>query len=268
MVRADVTEFEYEELKENLNVSKVPALKFFKKGNTKPRHVVPREPWEMHFSVKEIMGLPVPNKCLFGDSDAEDVTVVTWEKRVMDPTHSVLVEFYAPWCKHCQGFKSTYNNIARKSLKLPGVRVVRVDVDKQKSLGERYGIKKLPSLRIFSQKNKKGVPYELPDASEHLEMVDKILARLQEREADPAMESDAAILLERIKQAKEGGDTEKAMGLISEEVARLNITEVWRDSITPIQKDLFESAAMALKEKASQLAGASDCKGALDCCSR
>jgi len=176
VARADVTEFEYEELKENLNVSKVPAVKFFKKGDTTPRHVVPREPWEMHFTVKEMMGLPVPNKCLFGESDAEDITVATWEKRVLDPSHSVLVEFYAPWCKHCQGFKSTYNNIARKSLKFPGVRVVRVDVDKHKSLGERYGIKKLPSLRIFSKKNKKGVAYAMPDASEHLEMVDKVLA--------------------------------------------------------------------------------------------
>ena len=34
IVKADITEFEYEELKENLNISHVPALKFFKKDST------------------------------------------------------------------------------------------------------------------------------------------------------------------------------------------------------------------------------------------
>ena len=68
------------------------------------RFVHPREPWEMHFDVKEKMGLPIPNKCLFGDSDAADVSEADWEKTVMDDNTSVLVNFYAPWCPHCQKF--------------------------------------------------------------------------------------------------------------------------------------------------------------------
>merc|ERR1719331_3802559 len=119
VARADVTEFEYEELQKRLEVQKVPTIKVFKKGSGKPVHITPQEPWEMHFAVKEKMGLPVPNKCLFGDSDAQDVTPETWDKLVMDPRTTTLVEFYAPWCQHCKAFTATYNNIARKALKIP-----------------------------------------------------------------------------------------------------------------------------------------------------
>ena len=51
------------------------------------------------------------------------------------------------------------------------VKAVRVNIDKEKSLGEKYGIKMLPSLMIFSKKNKTGTPYELPDAEYFLDMV-------------------------------------------------------------------------------------------------
>merc|ERR1712072_1059168 len=110
----------------------------------------------MHFAIKEAIGIAVPNKCMFGDSDAEDITTATWEAKVMDPSHSVLVEFFAPWCKFCKKFTPTYNNIARKSVSIPGVRVVRVNMDKQKELGERYKVKKLPTLMVFSKGNKDG----------------------------------------------------------------------------------------------------------------
>ena len=56
----------------------------------------------MHFKVKEALGMPIPNKCMFGDSDAEDITEKNWHAKVMDTNTSVLVEFYAPWCKHCK----------------------------------------------------------------------------------------------------------------------------------------------------------------------
>merc|ERR1719230_182715 len=143
VLKADATEFEYETLKDDLKVSQVPAVKLFKKGSTTPLHVPPSEPFDMHFKIKEAIGMPTPNKCLFGESDAEDVTPDTWDAKVMDPTHSVLVEFYAPWCPHCKRFTSVYNGIARKALNMPGVRVVRVDIDKHKALGEKYGVKLL-----------------------------------------------------------------------------------------------------------------------------
>jgi len=259
IVKADVTEFEYEELKENLNVSKVPAIKLFKKGTTDSRHVFPQEPWEMHFAIKEAIGIAVPNKCMFGDSDAEDITSETWEAKVMDPSHSVLVEFFAPWCKFCKKFTPTYNNIARKSNAIPGVRVVRVNMDKQKELGERYKVKKLPTLMVFSKGNKDGKVYELPDAEEHLEMVDKILDFLQEPETTPELEAEAQQLLARVE---EHADIYANLDEVQKFV-HLNITEVWKNSLTPLREKWLEEAATTLKDQAVELAGAGKCQDAI-----
>lgn len=255
LAKADVTEFEYEELQENLQVGKVPAIKIFKKGSSEPVAINPQEAWEMHFQVKEKLGMAVPNKCMFGDSDAEDVTTATWDKLVMDPKLTTLVEFYAPWCKHCQALKPTYNNIARKASKLPGVKVVRLNVDKEKALGEKYKVKKLPSLMIFSRQDKEGIPYEMPDASEHLEMVDKILKRLQAPDSTDQMEAHAAKILKAARETKKNGDFGLALGMLEDNRAALNMTKLWHRSIVKFEQELQEEDATRLKEEASELAG-------------
>merc|ERR1719421_2260940 len=57
VMKADVTEFEYEELQENLNVSRVPAIKLFGKHSATPLTMLPQDPFDMHFAVKEKLGL-------------------------------------------------------------------------------------------------------------------------------------------------------------------------------------------------------------------
>lgn len=68
-------------------------------------------------------GLPTPNKCMFGDSEARDVSNKDWGKYVDDPSHTVLVEFYAPWCGHCKKFKTTYNLIAARLRRMKSSKV-------------------------------------------------------------------------------------------------------------------------------------------------
>merc|ERR1711959_234988 len=252
--RADVTEFEYEELRGRLNVSKVPALKLFKRRSTTPITMTPREPLAMQFTVKDELGLRVPNKCMFGDSDAADVGESNWNATVMDPKYSVLVQFYAPWCPHCERFKSTYNIIARKAMQIDGVKVVRVNGDKDKPLMLKYGVKMLPTLMLFNKLNKTGTKMELPEAKEYLEMVDKVLAVLKKPESTEEMESDATALLIKIEQAEKDG--RRVDALRSLEVARttFNVTRVWRVAILPLYTKVRDAEAMSIKEKGYKLA--------------
>merc|ERR1711988_1740404 len=151
------------------------------------------------------LGLRVPNKCMFGESDAQTVTNSSWDKVVMDPAKSVLVQFYAPWCPHCKRFVSTYNSIARKLSTQQGVQAVRVNADDDKDLMKKYGVKTLPTLMIFSKKNKTGTVYELPEAKQHLEMVNSVIERLQQPESDEQMETAARDLLQRAKSHQQAG---------------------------------------------------------------
>jgi len=217
----------------------------------------------MQFAVKEKLGMPVPNKCMFGDSDAEDIHVRNWDKVVLDPNTSVLVEFYAPWCSHCQRFKSTYNLIARKASRIPGIKAVRVNADKDKPLMERYGIKRLPTLMAFTKKNKTGTLLDLPEVDEYLQLVDSLLARLQQPEPDAKMEAEAKVLLEKVEQAHQDGRADDAIKLLHAARA-LNITQVWTTRISPLRTQLYETKALSMKNAASELAGQGDWIAALE----
>jgi protein disulfide-isomerase A6 len=84
-------------------------------------------------------------------SSSEDIWKPTWEtwSDMLDGQRAVVVEFYAPWCSHCQqmvpGFKRT-------ALMLEGtVRFAAVNCEspRQKRLCQYFGIQQYPTIRLF-----------------------------------------------------------------------------------------------------------------------
>lgn len=140
---------------------------------------------------------------------------------------------------------------------------MRVNIDKEKSLGEKYGIKMLPSLMIFSKKNKTGTPYELPDAEYFLEMADKIIEVLKAPEPTESMEKDALALLQRIQDGQRDGQAQAAIAELKKAATGLNITQTWKTKIAPLMQSLFEEDATRLKESAISMAEEGKCKDAL-----
>lgn len=58
-----------------------------------------------------------------------------------------IVEFYAPWCGHCQKLKPEYEKAA---FGLKGaVNVAAVDCDTHKSLAGEYGVQGFPTIKLF-----------------------------------------------------------------------------------------------------------------------
>jgi len=66
---------------------------------------------------------------------------------VLDSDEMWVVEFYAPWCGHCQQFKPSYEKAA-KALK-GVVKVGAYDADKNKNYGGRYGVTGFPTVKLF-----------------------------------------------------------------------------------------------------------------------
>jgi len=86
--------------------------------------------------------------------EEEDVMVVTtdnWDEAVKD-TDTVLVEFYAPWCGHCQSLAPEYAKAA-KSLKdaKSEIKLGKVDATIETKLAEKYGIQGFPTLKFFKK---------------------------------------------------------------------------------------------------------------------
>ena len=82
---------------------------------------------------------------------SEKVTAVidsTFEKEVLQSTKPVLVDFWAEWCAPCRMLGPTIDAIAEQFSETAGV--VKVNVDDNTATAQRYGIKGIPTLILFS----------------------------------------------------------------------------------------------------------------------
>lgn len=85
-----------------------------------------------------------------GSSSDKDVVVLDtagFDSTVLGSKDIWLVEFYAPWCGHCKKLEPEWNEAASK---LKGtVKLGKVDATVESSLGQRFGVKGYPSIKVF-----------------------------------------------------------------------------------------------------------------------
>lgn len=109
-------------------------------------------------------------------SEGDDVVILTesnFDSSVIQSNDKWMVEFYAPWCGHCQRLQPTYKEAATKAKNL-GFRLGAVDCTQERSLCERYSIRGYPTLKIFAQNKNQPSEFRGPRT------VDAILSAIQE----------------------------------------------------------------------------------------
>jgi len=94
----------------------------------------------------------------------EPVTPDNFDK-IVDGTKYAFVEFYAPWCGHCKHFASDYADVAKavsasKDAHLADVVLGKVNADKHKELGGRFGVHGFPTIKWFHKTKDKPDDYE------------------------------------------------------------------------------------------------------------
>lgn len=67
---------------------------------------------------------------------------------VLQAQGPVLVDFYAGWCRPCRIQAPILDDFARHT---PQVTVVKVDIEQAPSLAQQYGIRGIPSRRVFRE---------------------------------------------------------------------------------------------------------------------
>jgi thioredoxin 1 len=70
-----------------------------------------------------------------------------FEKDVLQSDKPVLVDFWAPWCAPCRMLAPTVEAVAEKYN--GNAAVVKLNVDENPSVSQRYGIKGIPTLILF-----------------------------------------------------------------------------------------------------------------------
>nr|XP_043627444.1 protein disulfide isomerase-like 2-3 [Erigeron canadensis] len=80
-------------------------------------------------------------------SPVVQLTPSNFKSKVVNSNSVVLVEFFAPWCGHCQALTPVWEKAATV---LKGVATVAaIDADAHQAIAQEYGIKGFPTIKVF-----------------------------------------------------------------------------------------------------------------------
>ena len=71
----------------------------------------------------------------------------TFEQEVLQSDVPVLVDFWAEWCGPCHAVSPVLDRIAEE--RSDELKVVKVNIDEERGLAERYGIASIPTMILF-----------------------------------------------------------------------------------------------------------------------
>ncbi|ODV63962.1 protein disulfide isomerase MPD1, partial [Ascoidea rubescens DSM 1968] len=85
----------------------------------------------------------------YSSSEVYELSASTFKEVILDTNYTSIVEFYAPWCGHCQRLKGTYKKIARGLKDIVNVAAINCDLNKNKKVCAEYLIEGFPTLMVF-----------------------------------------------------------------------------------------------------------------------
>jgi len=115
--------------------------------------------------MRSLVGTALLSSCLAADYFGEDsasveiLTTGDFEAKVLESSDLWLVEFFAPWCGHCQKLAPEWLDAAKR-LK-SDARLGAVDcTEDDKELCGKYGVKGFPTIKVFGADKKNPTAYE------------------------------------------------------------------------------------------------------------
>jgi len=111
-----------------------------------------------------------------------DVTSENFHEFMNSPV--VLLEFYAPWCKHCIQFENIYNQIG-KTLNSYNIKAGKCDSSENQALAARFNIHQIPTLFLI----RSGKVWIYDGALSHDKVVDFVMSEYKTQNAMSFTES-------------------------------------------------------------------------------
>src|SRR3954454_515303 len=75
------------------------------------------------------------------------VTEQSFEEEVLQSDKPVIVDFWAEWCGPCHAVAPVLDRIVEE--RNGEVKLVKVNIDEERALAERYGIVSMPTMVLF-----------------------------------------------------------------------------------------------------------------------
>lgn len=72
-----------------------------------------------------------------------------FQEEVMEASQPVLVDFWAPWCGYCTKLAPVMDEVSADLGEK--VKVVKLNVDENRSIAQKYGVMSLPTMILFKK---------------------------------------------------------------------------------------------------------------------
>jgi thioredoxin 1 len=77
---------------------------------------------------------------------AMNVTTNNFQNEVIDAKEPVLIDFFANWCVPCKMLSPVIDELAQE---MPSVKVVKVNVDEEPELAQKFQVMSIPTLVVM-----------------------------------------------------------------------------------------------------------------------
>jgi protein disulfide-isomerase A6 len=160
VVIAEVNADDHHDLAGRYEVRGYPTLKWFPKGSMEPQDYEGGRDLDSFVEfINRRTG--VNRRVATVPTAAMTLTPDTFDAVVKDPTKTVFVKFYAPWCGHCKSLAPKWEKLAKAYEAEESVIIADLDANEYRDIGEEYGVTGFPTLKLFKAgDDKEPIPYE------------------------------------------------------------------------------------------------------------